>query len=202
MIVYKLKCSDGHTFEAWFQSSAAFETQKQRFLLSCPFCTSVNITKAPMSPRLSFRQATAPITQEVAPGNSSEYVLEAPALSFPAQNVEQNDLTDAVKISGNSFGARLEAASLDVFAADKGETSSTGVHPAPIVRQLLMNLKSVVKKHCDDVGLRFAEEARRMHYGETKTRNIYGQASFEEMVELNQEGIDVSALPPFPREDA
>lgn len=47
----------------------------------------------------------------------------------------------------------------------------------------------------EDMGARFAEEARRMHYGEVEVRSIRGQASTREVVELLEEGIDVIPLP-------
>lgn len=47
----------------------------------------------------------------------------------------------------------------------------------------------------EDVGRRFADEARGMHYGDIKTRSIRGQASAREAVELMEEGIDVMPLP-------
>ena len=47
----------------------------------------------------------------------------------------------------------------------------------------------------DDVGSQFAEEARRIHYGEAKERGIRGQASQEETAELLDEGISVIAMP-------
>jgi hypothetical protein len=47
----------------------------------------------------------------------------------------------------------------------------------------------------DDVGERFAEEARRIHYGETDVRGIRGVASAEERHALHEEGIEVLALP-------
>jgi hypothetical protein len=49
--------------------------------------------------------------------------------------------------------------------------------------------------HTDDVGERFAEEARRIHYGETEERGIRGQASREETEALIEEGIGVLPLP-------
>ncbi len=49
--------------------------------------------------------------------------------------------------------------------------------------------------HTEDVGGRFAEEARRMHYGEQEARSIRGQTSAREAVELIEEGIDVMPLP-------
>ena len=47
----------------------------------------------------------------------------------------------------------------------------------------------------EDMGARFAEEARRMHYGEVEARSIRGQASAREAVELLEEGIEVIPLP-------
>jgi hypothetical protein len=52
-----------------------------------------------------------------------------------------------------------------------------------------------VLAHSEDVGTRFAEEARRMHYGELEPRSIRGQTSAREAVELMEEGIDVMPLP-------
>ncbi|MEO7885316.1 MAG: DUF1178 family protein [Polaromonas sp.] len=61
-------------------------------------------------------------------------------------------------------------------------------------------LKAVrhVMAHTEDVGERFAEQARRMHYGEVEARSIRGQASAREAVELIEEGIDVMPLPLLP----
>lgn len=55
-----------------------------------------------------------------------------------------------------------------------------------------------VMTHTEDVGGRFAEEARRMHYGELEARSIRGQTSAREAVELIEEGIDVMPLPMLP----
>ena len=52
-----------------------------------------------------------------------------------------------------------------------------------------------VLANTEDVGERFADEARAMHYGDAKHRNIRGQASRAEAVELLEEGIDVMPLP-------
>jgi hypothetical protein len=50
-------------------------------------------------------------------------------------------------------------------------------------------------ENTDDVGERFAEEARRIHYGETDARGIRGVASPQERQALHEEGIEVLALP-------
>lgn len=52
-----------------------------------------------------------------------------------------------------------------------------------------------VMAHTEDVGERFADEARRIHYGETPERGIRGQASAEERQALSEEGIEVHPLP-------
>ena len=52
-----------------------------------------------------------------------------------------------------------------------------------------------VAQQTEDVGERFVDEARRMHYGESEERAIRGQASREETVALLEEGIEVLPLP-------
>ena len=61
----------------------------------------------------------------------------------------------------------------------------------------LKALRHVVT-HTEDVGKRFADEARRMHYGEAEARGIRGQASVRDAVELLEEGIEVMPLPMAP----
>ena len=53
----------------------------------------------------------------------------------------------------------------------------------------------------DDVGNQFAEEARKIHYGETEERGIYGQTNKEEAEALAEEGIDALAMPWLPPEN-
>lgn len=55
--------------------------------------------------------------------------------------------------------------------------------------------------HSEDVGDRFAEEARKIHYEEAPVRAIRGQASPEEFEELRDEGIEIIALPLLPGEE-
>jgi hypothetical protein len=68
--------------------------------------------------------------------------------------------------------------------------------------QMLTNVRKLVENHCDDVGSNFAEEARKMHYGETESRSIYGDATMEEAVELADEGIEFGELPRLPRRNS
>jgi hypothetical protein len=52
MIRYALACERGHSFDSWFQSSAAFDSQIKRGLVLCPVCQSAKVEKAIMAPRL------------------------------------------------------------------------------------------------------------------------------------------------------
>lgn len=53
MIRYTLKCERDHTFESWFQSSSAYDSQVRRKLVSCPICDSTRIEKAIMAPQIT-----------------------------------------------------------------------------------------------------------------------------------------------------
>jgi hypothetical protein len=64
------------------------------------------------------------------------------------------------------------------------------------LRRKLSELRAEMIKDADDVGNDFAEEARRIHFGETDHRRIYGQTSLEEVHDLLEDGISVFPLPP------
>ena len=68
--------------------------------------------------------------------------------------------------------------------------------------KLLTELRQKIESECDYVGERFAEEARRIHYGEAEKRGIYGEASDDQARELVDEGIEVKKVPWLPRDDA
>ncbi|WP_417462146.1 DUF1178 family protein [Kordiimonas sp.] len=152
MIVFDLKCPDSHRFEAWFKSSTAFAEQQRAGLVECPYCGSVEVSKAPMAPNV---------------GTKGNQRVEA------APMVQHKD------------DARL------------GELASEA-------KKVFAKLKSHVEKNCDYVGDQFAEEARKIHYGESDERGIYGESTLEETQALLDEGIDVLPLPgnPSGREDA
>jgi len=56
-------------------------------------------------------------------------------------------------------------------------------------------VKAEISKNCENVGEKFAEEARAMHYGEKESRGIYGRASAREAAELVEEGVGIAPLP-------
>ncbi len=58
MIVFDLRCSEQHTFEAWFRDRKAFEEQKEKGLISCPLCGSQQVEKV-LSP-VAIKRSSAP----------------------------------------------------------------------------------------------------------------------------------------------
>jgi len=52
MILFSLRCSRGHQFEAWFRDGDGFEAQQKSGKISCPECGETNVEKAVMAPRL------------------------------------------------------------------------------------------------------------------------------------------------------
>ena len=71
--------------------------------------------------------------------------------------------------------------------------------PAEIATKL-REIREFVRANAEDVGPRFAEEARKIHYEETEARGIYGEATRREALELLEEGITVMPLPVLPEE--
>ena len=69
------------------------------------------------------------------------------------------------------------------------------------VRGVLQRMRAEVEKNCDYVGPQFAEEARKIHRGESGRRGIYGETTPEQAEALSDEGIEVSAIPWVPRAD-
>ena len=68
---------------------------------------------------------------------------------------------------------------------------------------MIAKLKEAVREiraNADDVGERFPEEARKIHYGEAEARGIIGQASPDEARALTEEGIEIAPLPVFPED--
>ena len=61
MIVFDLRCAaGGHVFEGWFASTADYDGQQARGLVSCPICGTSEVAKAPMAPGIPAKSNTAP----------------------------------------------------------------------------------------------------------------------------------------------
>jgi hypothetical protein len=178
MIVFDLTCAQGHIFEGWFRDSTAFEVQKDACDIVCPVCADCAISKAPMAPRLSTR------------GGSEEpepQPAQAPAVASRSANF----------LPGNDRRQREE-----VFHAPDAPPGTKAATLAAEAARALRALREEVAKSCDYVGEKFAEEARKMHYGEAEKRSIYGETTYDEAKELRDEGIEIQPLPRLPRENA
>jgi hypothetical protein len=174
MIHYDLRCGEGHTFDSWFRSSAAFDQQAAAGLVDCPFCASTNVTRAIMAPRLN-RGVAAPPQEN---SGSADTKVESKAVSTPAGG------------GGTAMPAGQEvAASVPPSMPDE-------------VRAVLQRLRAEVEQRCDYVGGRFADEARAMHHGEQPRRSIYGETTPDEAEAMAEEGIEVARIPWVPRADS
>ena len=88
---------------------------------------------------------------------------------------------------------------LNLSGAREPVAQPTKVEPAAADMQALwMQVVRHAIENTDDVGERFAEEARRIHYGETEARGIRGVTSTQERQALHEEGIEVMSLPSPP----
>jgi hypothetical protein len=141
MIVYQLKCSGGHGFEAWFRNGATYETQRADGDVECPMCGDTDVGKAPMAPH-------------VAKSRSSDVAAERRAREVARE-----------------------------------------------ILHTVERLNREVEEKCDNVGDRFAEEARRIHNGDAKERGIYGEATDSEAMELDEDGVEFYRLPRIERRD-
>jgi hypothetical protein len=99
---------------------------------------------------------------------------------------------------GRSRAAGLPPESREVAVAD----SQAATQKAAELRRMLRGLRQHVEQNCDYVGPEFAEEARKIHYGEAEVRAIYGETTDEEAEALSEEGVPFSRIPWLPKENA
>ena len=170
MIRYALSCDHGHSFESWFQNSAAYDKQAKRSLVTCPICGSAKVEKAIMAPNLASGSAHAEAAGPQPPGPSPAPPNPAPPPLQPAPMPPIPPKNPVAMMSP----------------------------PERELRQKLKELREHITKNASYVGPRFPEEARKIHYGETAHRSIYGEASPEQAKELHEEGIEFHPLPILP----
>lgn len=101
--------------------------------------------------------------------------------------------------ASRDISARLEApvtaTSSEQGSRDIAVQASREIGPTSEQQAEFLKALRQVLANTEDVGERFADEARRMHYGDAETRNIRGQASVKQTLELLDEGIEVMPLP-------
>jgi hypothetical protein len=86
-----------------------------------------------------------------------------------------------------------------VPSAEQQQMAALARHMPKELREALLKVREQVEKNCEPVGDKFAEEARKIHYGESDKRGIYGETSEEEAEALAEEGIEFGRLPWIPR---
>ena len=138
MINFNLGCDKEHEFDGWFSSSADFDDQLARGLITCPVCNSPKVSKTLMSPQVST-------------GRQKEKVALA------SQDMTRQEIVAQMKV-----------------------------------------LRDKMTEGSEDVGRRFPEEARKIHYGEAEKRGIYGEADQKEVASLVEEGVEIVPLPNLP----
>jgi len=177
MILYRLRCKEEHEFDGWFRNGATFDAQRESGALECPVCGTATVSKALMAP-------------SIASGRHASEQLPAGATASDTQASEiQASEIQASEIQANEIQANEIQA----------------VHPvmrqvAELKRQLRA-MRRLVEENCDYVGDRFADEARRIHYGESEANGIYGETTPEESERLREEGIEFGSMP-WIRDDA
>jgi hypothetical protein len=129
-------------------------------------------------------------------------LLECPVCGNP--KVERAIMAPNVGRKGNARTAPVRQEPEAAPAPEAPPTPNVPVvahGPAlpPEMRKVLMELRRQVEKNCDYVGDKFADEARKIHYGETDKRGIYGETSDEEAAALVEEGIEFGKLPWLPK---
>ena len=149
MIVYQLRCSNGHEFEAWFRSSGTYDHQAKNGDIICPKCGDAHVCKALMAPNITPSRKRATTSRD---------------------------------------------------DSDKAERRAQEV--AETILEAVNNIRTHVEKNFDNVGDQFAEEAKRIFYGEAEERGIYGSATEKETDELDEEGIEFYHLPNSGRRDS
>jgi hypothetical protein len=181
MILFDLICSEGHGFEAWFRDGASFERLVAVGEIECAVCGDTKVKKALMAPNIS---------------TSKNRSAAEPREAEDAASTAASPSASATSAGG---GAEDRPAAMAVHQDAPGPLSGPQNLPVPEkiaeAMQIMRKVQTHVEKTFDHVGDRFAEEARKMHYGEREKRSIYGQATDDEARELADEGIEVNRMP-------
>ena len=98
MIAYDLTCSNGHTFEGWFEDAAAFETQNKKGLVTCPVCDDMSVKKIPSTFAIKGGSATRkiPLDEQQAIAQLTHRISEYVEKNF--DNVGTEFAKEALKI--------------------------------------------------------------------------------------------------------
>ena len=135
-----------------------------------------------------------------------EHVFEAWFKNSAAYDEQRDKGIVSCSVCGSS---KISKAPMAPAVPTKGnkqkETAITGTgqnEEIATAMNALRKLRQKVEENCDYVGTNFAEEARKIHYGETEERGIYGEATSEEKAELAEEGVEIATVPWLPNHDS
>ena len=110
-------------------------------------------------------------------------------------------------IMAPSLGAAAKSKGKSKIRAPEPIAAAAPAAPEPVamlspqereLRSKLKELRDHLTQNADNVGKKFSDEARKMHYGEIEHRSIYGEASLEDAKALHEEGIEFHPLPVLP----
>lgn len=87
MILYALRCADGHQFDAWFRNGGAYDALAAAGEVLCPHCGSARVTKAPMAPRIGKSRSVA-VEERRETDAPAENTVTPPPAAVPAPTAE------------------------------------------------------------------------------------------------------------------
>uniref|UniRef100_Q07VB8 DUF1178 family protein n=1 Tax=Rhodopseudomonas palustris (strain BisA53) TaxID=316055 RepID=Q07VB8_RHOP5 len=106
MIRYALHCDQGHGFESWFPSSAAYDSQARRKLVSCPQCGSVKVQKAIMAPQIARTKGRDRAPEPVA---AETQTATTPEVSATPEPTPEPSATPLLMAQERELRAKLKA---------------------------------------------------------------------------------------------
>ena len=127
MIVFDLLCSTGHRFEGWFGSSADYDSQRERRLVTCPTCESAKVERVPSAARLNFgAQPPAPPKQQP-PAKAAEKTQEMEGKDpFAIAQMLYSRMLDELLTKTEDVGREFPAEARKIFYGEAAERPIRG----------------------------------------------------------------------------
>jgi hypothetical protein len=183
--VFDLQCEHGHLFEGWFGSHDDYDNQQARGLLTCPVCHSAHIQKMLSAPRLNLAHPMGS-GPAVVPHTGADLTTQHDSHQPPRHSSYPARLPDsAQENSSRQFATKADF-----------QSAMTTPEMMKIQAQMMMRMREMVLA-TENVGVRFAEEARAIHEGDSPERAIRGVTTPDERQALAEDGIMVVAIPDF-----
>ncbi len=122
MIQYALKCSEGHSFDSWFQSAAAYDKLSASGMVTCAICGSAHVEKAIMTPRVRPGRQAEARTEKPEPENK-----EVP-VALPTAEVEKvlTELRRKVEENSDYVGKDFATEARKIHLGDAPERAIYG----------------------------------------------------------------------------